>query len=110
MKKILALVLALSLVFVLVSCGTKLSGTYVNEGLLGKTTYEFNGNKVTITIGTVLGDVTYSGKYKIAKDKSGDLKITFTFEDEKAAEYSKSHSFEKTEDGIKISGLSYNKK
>ena len=29
---------------------------------------------------------------------------------EKAAEYSKSHSFEKTEDGIKISGLSYDKK
>ena len=105
MKKILALVLALSLVFVLVSCGTKLSGTYVNEGLLGDTTYEFKGNKVTITIGTVLGDVTYSGKYKIAKDK-----ITFTFEDEKAADYSKSHSFEKTEDGIKISGLSYKKK
>jgi len=108
MKKVLALALAISLVFVLVSCGQKLSGSYVNEGFLGDTTYEFNGRKVTVIIGTTLGDVTYSGKYKITKDKEGKLQIKFDFKD--SEEYSKVCTFEKTEDGIKINGLSYKKK
>lgn len=108
MKRVLALVLALSLVFVLASCGKKLSGTYVYESVVGSTTYEFEGRKVTVIIGTVLGDVTYSGKYKISKDKDGDLKIQFTFDD--SVEYSKTYTFEETENGIKLNGLSYTKK
>ena len=110
MKKILSLVLVLSLVFVLVSCGKKLSGTYVNEGLLADITYEFDGNKVTITIGTVLGDVPYSGKYKIKKDKDGALQITFMFEDKNVADYSKTYTFEETETGFKLNGIPYTKK
>ena len=109
MKKFLAIVLALSLIFVLVSCNKKLSGTYLHEGLVGNTAYEFDDNKVTITIYTTLGNVSYSGKYKIAEDKDGKMKIRFTFEDRKAAEYSKTHTFEETKDGFKLSGIEYKK-
>ena len=50
MKKVLALVLALSLVFVLVSCGKTLSGTYGTGELLGTgATYTFKGSNVTVT-------------------------------------------------------------
>lgn len=110
MKKFLALVLALSLVFVLVSCGKKLSGSYVNNGMMSDVTYKFEGNKVTVTDSTILGDVTYSGKYKISKDKEKGLQITFTFEDSKAAEYNKTCTLEETAEGIKLNGLLYEKK
>ena len=113
MKKILSLVLALAflatLCLTLASCGKKLSGTYVNNGFMGDITYEFNGNKVTITVGTILGDVPYSGKYKITKDKEKGMQITFTFEDSNASEYNKTYTFEETEDGIKLNGLLYKK-
>ena len=110
MKKILALVLALSLIFVLASCGRKLSGTYVLEGPMGNTKYEFKGKKVTLTVETILDDIVYSGEYKIAKTDDGKLEITFTFEDGGAAEYSKTRTFEKTKNGIKLNGLEYVKK
>ena len=110
MKRILALALVLSLVFVLVSCGKTLSGTYVNDGLLADTTYEFKGKKVTITVGTVLGDKSFEGEYKIAKNDDGKLEITFTFADGDASDYSKTHSFEETDNGIKIGGVEYKKK
>ncbi len=110
MKKVLALVLALSLVFVLVSCGKKLSGAYVNDGIMSDITYEFEGNKVTVTDHTALGDVSYSGKYKISKDKEKGLQITFTFDDKAAGMYNKTCTLEETENGIKLNGLLYTKK
>ena len=110
MKKVLALLLALSLIFVLVSCNKKLSGTYVNDGLVSDITYEFKGNKVTVTDSTILGDVTYSGKYKITKNKDKGLQIQFIFEDEHAEVYNKTCTFEETEDGFKLNGLPYVKK
>ena len=111
MKKILALVLALSLVFVLVSC-TKVSGTYASGEVLGSgVSYEFKGNKVTITAKVVGFEKSFEGKYKIAKDDDGELKITFTFEDKDADKCSGSFSFEKVDkDTIKIGGVSYDKK
>ena len=119
MKKILSLVLALAVLttacLTLASCGKKLSGTYVNEGPLSTITYEFEGNKVTLTdtvhIGASTHDITYSGEYKIVKDKeSGDLKITFTFNDNNAVNYNKTCTFEETDNGIKLNGLLYEKK
>ena len=119
MKKILSLVLALAVLttvcLTLASCGKKLSGTYVNEGLISNIAYEFKGNKVTVTDTVVLGsstfDISYSGKYKIFKDKeSGDLKITFTFDDTDAVNYNKTCTFEETDNGIKLNGLTYKKK
>jgi hypothetical protein len=77
---------------------------------MGNTTYEFKGKKVNLTVGTILGDIVYSGEYKITKNDDGKLEITFTFEDGGAAEYSKTRTFEKTKNGIKLNGLEYVKK
>ena len=119
MKKFLSLVLAFAVItamcLTLASCGKKISGTYVNEGPLSTITYEFKGNKVTVTDTVTLGtsnfDISYSGKYEIAKDKdSGDLKITFTFEEEDAVNYNKTCTFEETDNGIKLNGLLFTKK
>ena len=88
----------------LASCGG-LSGTY-ETGLLGQTVaYEFKGSKVTIEV-TVLGKVeTFEGKYSIKDDK-----ITFTFEDADAEEYSGTETFEELDNGnVKIGGLEYKK-
>ena len=120
MKKSTIKVLALALVAVMVcvsfiACSKTLSGEYVNEeSVMGvgstKTTYVFDGKKVTLTvsaeaIGMDLGGVSLEGTYKIKGDE-----ITFTFEGEGAAEYSKAVSFEKTDNGIKIAGVEYTKK
>lgn len=112
MKRILALVLALSLIFVLASCGKKLNGTYASDEVLGSgVTYEFKGSKVTITTKVLTFEKTFEGKYKIAKNDDGKLEITFTFEDKDAEKYSGSLSFEKVDkDTIKIGGATYNKK
>ncbi len=122
--KILALALvAVMLCLSLTACGKKLSGTY--EPIVGKegglldqiagavadatnsgVTYTFSGSKVTIET-TVLGNVeTFEGEYSIK-----DEKITFTFEDEDAKDYSDTFTFEELDDGnIKIAGVEYKKK
>ena len=95
------------------SCGKKLSGTYVNKGLLSDVTYEFQGNKVTVTdtvtIGSSTFDFSYSGKYKIAKDDSGNLNITFTFEDSDADRFNKTCVLEEIDGNIKLNGIVYTK-
>ena len=116
--RILAVALvAIMLCISLVSCGKKLNGTYeavvASEGLGGilgdalnsGVEYTFKGIKVTIEV-TVLGKVeTFEGKYSIKDDK-----ITFTFEDADAEEYSGTETFEELDNGnVKIGGLEYKK-
>ncbi len=118
MKKVLALVLALSLVFVLVSCGKTISGTYSAKvdafGLAGaEVVYKFSGSKVTVTAtASVFGFekvVESDGTYEITEDEDGDQKITFTFENDDASKYNGTVSFEETENGIKLGGVEYKK-
>jgi uncharacterized lipoprotein YehR (DUF1307 family) len=106
--KIIALAMcALMICLSLVSCGNKLSGEYENKSILGKSTYEFKGNKFTYSY----GELEIEGTYKIKDDK-----ITFEFdiEDEDQKEladalFDNSCDFEKTEDGIEINGIEYKK-
>ena len=103
--KALALVLVLSMVcMVFASCGTTLSGEYKNA-LTG--TYKFSGSKVTYT--TLLGSV--EGTYKITKNSDGKQVIIFEFEDSIAGIVANGQEipFEKTDAGIKISGVEYKK-
>jgi hypothetical protein len=106
--KLVALILVLVCVgTVFASCGKTLSGTYSASALgLAGTSYEFKGSKVTISV-SLLGSVTeFEGKYSI-----DDGKITFTFEDEDAEEYSGTQTFEELDNGdIKIGVITYEKK
>lgn len=116
MKKVLSLVLAIAvlatLCLALASCGKKLSGTYEIDAFgLASKTYEFKGNKVTITYEVFGAKKSSEGTYKIAKNDDGDLEITFTFENKDAEEYSGTFSFEEVDkDTIKIAGVKYEKK
>ena len=118
MKKILSLVLALAVLFAMclafASCGKKISGTFVYKSPLSDLTYDFKGNKVTVTDTVTIGgssfDFTYSGKYKIAKDDKGNLSITFTFEESDAERFNKTCTFEETDEGIKLGGIVYTAK
>ncbi|MBO5415564.1 MAG: hypothetical protein J6A83_02905 [Clostridia bacterium] len=117
--KVLALVMvALMLCMSFASCAKKLSGEYVNDATIAGsgivTTYEFSGNKVTLTVetkalGVVVEEGTASreGTYSIGEDK-----ITFEFEgdDTVAKEYSKTLDFEEGEDYIKIGIVKFDKK
>ncbi|MBQ8419351.1 MAG: hypothetical protein IJY37_03195 [Clostridia bacterium] len=117
MKRVLALALAVVMVFALVSCSKKLSGTYSAEVdaiiVGGKTSYTFSGKNVTITLtgNSILGSKTteYEGTYEITEAADGTMSITFTFEDAEADKYSKTHSFEELENSIKIGGIEYKK-
>ena len=120
MKKVLALVLALSLVFVFVSCGKTLSGTYTAGGDLGgivggKTSYTFSGSKVTISVtGSLLGSsktTEYKGEYEIIEAEDGTMSIKFTFEDSDAKEYTGTKSFKEDKDAgtITIGMITYTK-
>lgn len=96
--KILALVLVLSMVCVVfASCGNTLSGKY-DGGIKG--TYEFSGKNFTFKWGIF----TIEGTYKI----DGDV-IKFTFDGDENQYLKPEMSFEKTDDGIKIGGFSYDK-
>ncbi len=108
-KIIAVAVAALMLCLSLVSCGLfgkKLNGEYENEAL--GTTYEFKGNKVTLTVPDgILGAIggkseTYEGTYKIDDDK-----ITFEFMDDDGEEvdaYSGIYDFEEAKNGDIIIG------
>lgn len=109
LTKVLALAIVVAMAcLALASCGG-LSGKYKADALgLAGATYEFKGNKVTITVEAIGGilETSFEGKYKLVKD--GDAqKIEFTFEDSEAEKYSGSFSFEKGEDFIKIGGIKY---
>ena len=120
MKKVLALVLALSLVFVLVSCGKTLSGTYTAGGDLlglagGKVSYTFSGSKVTVsTSSSFLGSTKtseYKGEYEIIEAEDGSMTIKFTFEDSEASEYTGTKTFKEDKDAgtITIGLVTYTK-
>ena len=123
--RILAVALALLMVtFVFASCGKTIKGTYeaeIDGGLLGKytATYEFSGNKVTVTRKTtnLLQQVetkTYNGTYEITEDEAGNKDITITFTDEsseEAKEYGGTFDFSEGEENgkkyIKIGLIKY---
>ncbi len=121
LTRVLALALTLCLVFVLVSCGKTLSGTYSTEaglgGLVGgKHSYTFSGSKVTVTASTtLLGNTTtkeYKGTYEINEAEDGSMTITITFEDSDASEYSvSSKTFKEDKDAgtITIGLITYTK-
>ncbi len=117
MKKTISALLVCALlvcsVFALASCGKKLSGAY--ESALG-TTYEFSGNKVTMTQEIpFLDDVVIEGTYEITEDEDGKTVIIFTVEneDDEDKDFAGKFSFsEGEEDGtkyIKIAGIKYEK-
>jgi uncharacterized lipoprotein YehR (DUF1307 family) len=116
MKKIISSVLVCVLlvgaIFALASCGKTLSGKY-SDALTGLTTYEFNGNKVTVSAGAGNFKVSFDGTYKIAENDEGKTVITFTFEDEDAEKYSGDLPFAEGEENgkkyIKLAGVKYNK-
>ncbi len=106
--RIIALVMALLMVtLALTACGTMLSGTYSAEIADTGKTYEFKGNKVTVTYKLLGAEVyTYDGTYKIKDDK---ITITIESDDKDAKDISGTFDFEKTDDGIKIGVAEYKK-
>ncbi|MBQ7343152.1 MAG: hypothetical protein IJW53_00120 [Clostridia bacterium] len=108
---ILVCVLLLGCVMTLASCGKTLSGKYTDA--LAVTSYEFKGSKYTLTVDNIIGaDTVTEGKYKIAENDEGDLKITFTWEED-GEEKTQTESFSSgEEDGveyIKIGIVKYTK-
>ena len=85
MKKVIStLLVAVMLVgsmFILVSCGG-LSGTYKAETIVGSTTLEFSGNKVTIT--NKVGGATFdpvTANYELGEKEDGSRTITFSYDE-----------------------------
>ncbi len=120
MKKVLALVLVLSLVFVMASCGKTLSGTYSADGSLfglagGKVSFTFSGSKVTVSeTKTFLGNTSteeYKGSYEITEADDGTMSIKFTFEDSDASKYAGTKTFKENKDAgtITIGMTTYTK-
>ena len=119
MKKIisalLVCVLLVGCIFALVSCGKTLSGKYkLGSGALGAT-YDFNGNKVTITTSVLGFEKAIEGTYEITKNDDDKEVIIFTFASgvEGADDYAGEFSFAEGKEGdtnyIKIGGIQYNK-
>ena len=111
--KITALMIVIVMaVFAFASCAKKLSGTYeVDGGILGTTTYEFDGKKYTKTYDPIAGDnQVEEGKYEIDEDAG---EITFTYEVD-GEEQTRTEDFVEGTDGdseyIKIGGIQYTKK
>ena len=116
MKKIIALALALSLVFALVSCGNTISGTYSIESFGIEVSLKFSGNKVNLTADIpFVGEITNKGTYEITKDDDGDQMIKITFDEDvnsaldKIINWDGSVPFEKVDGGIKIAGIKWEK-
>lgn len=110
LKRVLALSLVVVMVFALVSCGKKLSGTYASKEIIGNSlVYTFKGSSVTLTVDTILGDATFEGEYEIFEDEDGAEKIKLAFGDSDAAKYGGTFSFSKGDDSITIAGVTYNK-
>ena len=117
--KVLSLVLVAAMVCVLfASCAKTISGTYKGKvdafGLAGaEVVYKFSGNKVHVkaTATALIFETTVEsdGTYEITENEEGELKITFTFENEDAKKYSGTFSFSEGDDYIKIGGAKYEK-
>ena len=120
MKRIISLLLVCVLlvgsVFALASCSKMLSGKYELDAAVASKTYEFSGNKVTITYEVLGFEKSLEGTYKIAADEEGKETITFTFAadaedaDDYAGEFSFAEGKEGDESYIKIGGVKYVKK
>ncbi len=105
--RVAALVMALLMVgMMFVACGKTLSGEYSAEIAGTGASFEFSGKNVTIT-SKIGGAEIYSadGTYEIEDDK-----ITFSFENSEAKEFSGTFDFEEGDDYIKIGIVKYTKK
>ncbi len=117
MKKIISILLACVMlcgcVFALASCGKKLSGTYKADAIVAGATYEFSGNKVTITAEVLSFEKSFEGTYEITENDKEETVIIFTFENDEAEKYDGEFSFAEGKEGdteyIKIGGIKYNK-
>ena len=107
MKKIISLILAMSMLLgamlVMTSCGGP-SGKYT---ALGVVDLDFSGKNVTISI---CDEELGTGTYEIKTGEDGKQKMTITFEGE--ASYAAFRvgvpvSYEKTENGFKYAGIPF---
>ncbi len=113
---LLVCVLLLGCVFALASCAKTLSGKYeAGSDLLG-TTYEFKGNKVTITYKVLGFSKTADATYEIKTNEEGKEIITITLDtgaedsaDEYAGEFVLLEGKEGDTSYIKLNGVQYNK-
>lgn len=111
MKKIISMILVcvllVGMLFTLASCGKKLKGSYSCEVGGMTMTYEFKGNKFTLTTEMeVLGQKVTTeseGTYKI---KGDEITITMEIDGE---EFENTGSFEKGKDYIVIDGVKLTK-
>ena len=120
MKKTISMLLVCALligcVFALASCAKTLSGKYeLGSNVLG-TSYEFNGNKVTITYKVLGFEKTAAATYEIKKNDAGEEVIVIALDtgaEDSADEYAGEFSFIEGKEGdtsyIKIGGVQYNK-
>ena len=102
--------------FVLVSCGNTISGTYSIESFGIEVSLKFSGNKVNLTAAVLNGvEITNKGTYEITKNDDGDQMIKIVFDEDvnstmaKIINWDGSVPFEKTDDGIKIAGVEWKK-
>ena len=118
MKKTIFKVLALVLVVVmicgiLVACGNKPSGKYSADLVLWNRTYEFKGNKVSVTsTGKISGkSTTVEGTYEIVENEDDSLQIKFAWdsEDRENEIFNGAWAYEIGDDYIKIAGVKYTK-
>ena len=109
--KLLALLLALTLLFALASCGGRLEGTYTAAGI----TLTFDGDTFTAE----KGDAKGSGTYEIVEDEEGTLRIVFTFLETEGTYATTFGSiliapdgvrFDESENYIKVAGIPFAKK
>lgn len=109
MKKLMCGVLIVVMMLSLVACGSKLSGTYETEKVLGSyISYTFSGSKVSVTTYVVgVKALEFEGTYKI---DGNEITITYAEDQDTGDAISGTQTFEKTEDGIKIGVVSLKKK
>lgn len=120
MKKIVSFALAFALLctclLAFASCSKKLSGTYELDAVIADLSYEFKGNKVTVTVAGLGSSESIEGEYEITENDDGETVIIFTFasDEEGADDYAGEFSFAEGKEGdveyIKIGGVRYNKK
>lgn len=95
-RTIALILLAAAVVMLLAACGTKLSGTYKAEGLLGET-ITFDGDEAELS---AFG-LSISGPYKIEKD---EITITYSL---LGLSYDWTQSFSRDGKSIFIGGVEF---
>lgn len=117
MKKIISMVLVcvllLGCVVALSSCAKTISGTYKADAGIASGTYQFKGNKVTITKEVFGFEKTYTATYEITGSEEEGYQITFTYaegeeaDDDLKGTLSFSEGKENDVTYIKIGGIKY---